>query len=228
MRHPLIASHLDSSARFDVQIAKKAIWSLKTRLNLSRRIGTTGRRLEIGPGDRRIPGYETLSIVGGRNVDYVCDAATRLPFSDNTFETIYASHVLEHIPWYQTARALIEWLRILRPGGELKVWVPDALKICEVFVEYERTGNDRTALDGWYRLNDDRDPCRWAAGRIYTYGDGKGTIDHPNWHRAMFSERFLRKLLADVGFTCIEPTRPDDILGHDHGWINLGLRGRKA
>lgn len=33
------------------------------------------RRLEIGPGPRRIEGFESLHVVGGTNVDYVWNAA---------------------------------------------------------------------------------------------------------------------------------------------------------
>lgn len=41
---------------------------------------------------------------------------------------LYASHVLEHIPWYKTEEVLREWVRVLKPGGVLEVWVPDRLK----------------------------------------------------------------------------------------------------
>ena len=85
-------------------------------LLLSRR-AKTDRRLEIGPGPQRIPGFETLNIVGGANVDYVWNAERRLPFRAGTFSVIYASHVLEHIPWFRTHRVLAEWVRGLAPGG---------------------------------------------------------------------------------------------------------------
>jgi len=78
------------------------------------------RRLEIGPGPERLPGFETLNIVGGRQVDYVADAAGRLPIADNTFDLVYASHILEHIPWFCTEEAMHEWVRVLKPGGR---WV---------------------------------------------------------------------------------------------------------
>ena len=91
--------------------------------------------LEIGAGPQRIPGFETLDIVGGKHVDYVWDASKRLPFKDNTFKLIYGSHVLEHIPWYQTENVLTEWVRILNAGGRLEIWVPDALKICKALQE---------------------------------------------------------------------------------------------
>ena len=63
-------------------------------------------------------------------MDYVYDAGKPLPFEDNTFDLVYASHVLEHIPWYKVEEVVKEWVRILKPGGVLEVWVPDGLKIC--------------------------------------------------------------------------------------------------
>jgi SAM-dependent methyltransferase len=172
-------------------------------------------------------GFETLDILGGREVDYPVDAARALPFPDGTFALVYASHVLEHIPWYHTEDVLREWVRILRPGGALEVWVPDALRVAEVLVRYENEGIDGTDADGWYRFNPDRDPARWAAGRTFTYGDGTGRTDHPNWHRALFTPRYLMKLCQQAGLTDVARMDRARVRGYDHGWINLGVEGRK-
>jgi SAM-dependent methyltransferase len=48
--------------------------------------------------------------------------ATRMPFADGTFTTVYASHILEHIA--NPLTALREWWRLLAPGGHLIVCVP--------------------------------------------------------------------------------------------------------
>lgn len=102
-----------------------AAWGrlFKNQINLRRNTKKLSRYLEIGCVRFRLPGFETLNIVGGPNVDYIYDAATQLAFKDNTFDLIYASHVLEHIRWYKTDEVLKEWVRILKSGGWLKVWV---------------------------------------------------------------------------------------------------------
>jgi SAM-dependent methyltransferase len=48
--------------------------------------------------------------------------ALTLPFSDETFDVVVCSEVLEHIPDYQ--QAVNEITRILKPGGKLAVSVP--------------------------------------------------------------------------------------------------------
>lgn len=201
---------------------------IKTRFNIQRYRDQAHRKLEIGPGAYPLSGFESLNVVGGLYVDYVWNAAQPLPFDDGLFELIYASHVLEHIPWYQTVKTLREWGRILKPGGVLEVWVPDGLKICQAFVNAETAGGLTFLEDGWSRFNEDHDPCTWASGRIFTYGDGKGTVNHPNWHRALFSERRLRQLFEQAGFENIRRMSPDEVRGVSHGWINMGICGQKA
>jgi SAM-dependent methyltransferase len=185
------------------------------------------RRLEIGPGPRRIEGFETLNVVAGWGIDYVADAARRLPFTNACFEVVYASHVLEHIPWYQTQDVLDEWVRVLKPGGRLEIWVPDGLKIADAFVKAEEGRDNEIRSDGWYRFNPDRDPCVWANGRLFSYGDGTGRKAHPNWHMALFSPRHLKGMMEKSGLVRITTLTPEDVRGHDHGWINLGVRGEK-
>ena len=206
---------------------KKACEYLKTTSNIKNNSEVSPRFLEIGPGKKRIPGFETLNIINPKEVDYVCDASKKLPFKDETFDIIYASHILEHIPWYQTENVLKEWVRVLKPRSVLEIWVPDGVKICKTFVEAEENIANNIHLDGWYRFNEEQDPCKWASGRIFTYGDGTGRRNHPNWHFALFSFRYLAQLLLDSGLSNIRQLDRNEIRGYDHGWINLGISGEK-
>ena len=54
-------------------------------------------------------------------VDHTVDLQ-QLPFKDNSYDVVYASHVLEHIP--DDMRALSEIRRILRPNGMAILPVP--------------------------------------------------------------------------------------------------------
>ena len=219
-----VHSLASSVCRAPLNLVQRAVQT--PALLLSRR-GLTDRRLEIGPGSGRIQGFETLNIVGGRNVDYVWNAERRLPFRTGTFSIIYASHILEHVPWFRTERVLKEWVRVLAPGGRLELWVPDGLKICKAFVDAENNNSQSFQQDGWYRFNERKDPCAWASGRIFSYGDGSGYRNHPNWHLAIFSPRYLEEALKRAGCSRVERLERSQVRGHDHGWINLGVCGIK-
>lgn len=59
-----------------------------------------------------------------RKVSFVCGDATRLPFSDTSFDAVTLFDVLEHIP--DDRRALEEAWRLLRSGGFLLLSSPNA------------------------------------------------------------------------------------------------------
>lgn len=200
---------------------------IKTKKNLKKNARKKYRCLEIGPGITRIDGFETLNIIDGKNVDYIADISSSLPFPDNTFDLIYASHVIEHVPWFLQKHLFFEFSRILKPGGKLEIWVPDFKKVIDTIFTYYNTGENLTGNDGWYRFNEEKDVMTWANGRIFTYGDGTANPLSFNWHRCVFTYEYLMKLNADAGFINITPLSHTEVRGFDHGWINLGVKSEK-
>ena len=59
----------------------------------------------------------------GLTVPLVAADAARLPWPDATFDVVAADSLLEHLD--DPSSALVEWRRVLRPGGRLVVWSPN-------------------------------------------------------------------------------------------------------
>ena len=70
--------------------------------------------------DVSVPAIELAQARGVPNVSVMDGAA--LEFADTRFDLVIASDVLEHIE--NEAKALSEWTRVLKPGGQLLVFVP--------------------------------------------------------------------------------------------------------
>lgn len=200
---------------------------IKTPFMLLKNKSNKSRKLEIGPGVHRIEGFETLNVIWAPHVDYIANASKLLPFSSSSFELIYGSHVFEHMPWYKLEVILKDWVRVLESGGSLELWVPNGFKITEAFIAAERDEPNNISLDGWYKYNPEKDPCVWLNGRIFSYGDGSGSKNDPNWHFSLFSPRYLMSLFDRVGLIDVHIMDSNEVRGYDHGWINLGIRGTK-
>lgn len=222
-KFPIIAQRQNKFSKIYSFIHKYTLTKYKINKFYNRNI----RNLEIGPGDYRLNNFLTINIVKNRVTDCVVDINKRLPFKDNTFHTIYASHIVEHIFWYKLDKLFSELYRVTAPSGCVEIWVPDGLKIAKAFVDAELKKNTNWLQDGWFRFNDARDCCTWFNGRIFSYGDGFGDRYHYNIHLSCFSERYLKKLFFDAGFSKVERMSHQECRGYDHGWINLGIRGIK-
>jgi predicted SAM-dependent methyltransferase len=106
-----------------------------------------GIKLKLLIGSRtRYPGWTTLDLVAGPEVDYVGDCQTLAPFDANSIEALYASHVLEHVPYAELQATLKEWHRVLVPGGKLMVAVPDMNILAQLFVKPEVNGADKVFI----------------------------------------------------------------------------------
>lgn len=76
------------------------------------------RRLQFGSGQNRLP-------EPWENFDRDVDISKPLPFEIGCAQFILAEHVIEHIPFSEGLFFLRECMRILRPGGVLRLAFPD-------------------------------------------------------------------------------------------------------
>lgn len=80
------------------------------------------------------PGWEHIDFVplapGVKRVNLLAG----FPYPDNTFDAVYSSHVMEHFSRDEGRRVLQACHRILKPGGILRVVVPDLEQNCREYL----------------------------------------------------------------------------------------------
>jgi len=81
------------------------------------------KKLNLGAGEDRREGYVNIDWNELANPDVRHDLnIVPYPFSDNTFDEIFASHILEHLD--KPFAVMKELHRLLKPGGKLIIKVP--------------------------------------------------------------------------------------------------------
>jgi len=71
------------------------------------------------------------------NPDFRCDVRCLPTEWEGKFDEVKANHVLEHIRWEETDETLEEWIRIVKPGGILKLGLPDLKSAAEKILRDE-------------------------------------------------------------------------------------------
>lgn len=121
--------------------------------------------------ESRIDHYRTADIAR-MGVDFCCNIeGTGLPAE--SFEAIFASHILEHV---DDRKALCELYRVLKPGGSLIAMVP--------------------MVEGWDVTYEDSSICASAERRVHF-----GQDDHVRWYGRDFSERLARAGFEVTAYT---------------------------
>jgi SAM-dependent methyltransferase len=77
----------------------------------------------------------------GKNI-FIHDVRKPLPFPNNSFSAIYASHLLEHLHLEEAKALLKECYRTLEPGGILRMVVPDLEAIVQEYIDWPAKSTD--------------------------------------------------------------------------------------
>ncbi|HZI20719.1 MAG TPA: methyltransferase domain-containing protein [Pyrinomonadaceae bacterium] len=103
--------------------------------------------LNLGCGTRFHPAWTNLDFEAAAPGVLAHDLRRGIPFPADTFEFAYHSHVLEHFPREGARRLLAECRRVLRPGGVVRVVVPDLEDLAAAYLE--TLGRAAAGEAGW-------------------------------------------------------------------------------
>lgn len=155
-------------------------------------------RLNLGAGPLPLPEAD-----GWRNLDRKTgQEAYPLPYPDESIEEIRASHLLEHFAYAEIGAVVAEWVRVLKPGGWLRIAVPDFEWICRTYLEQSDTP---------YPIQG------------YVMG---GQTDRDDFHRTIFDRDGLAELLEAVGLVEISEWE-SELRDCASLPVSLNLAGRK-
>ena len=138
-------------------------------------------KLNLGAGNTVIDGWTAIDRKLGTEV-------YPLPqYADNSVDEIRASHVLEHLSFGEAHLALAEWHRVLKPGGRIRIAVPDIDLIL---------------------ATDDPKKLHFLMG---------GQLDENDFHRSAYDAKTLAFYLDSAGFENFEPWTGDGVDMASHG-----------
>lgn len=154
------------------------------------------RCLHLGCGNVRLPDFCNVDILMTPAVDVISDISKLDNFKDESIELIYACHVLEHFSHDEAVAVLQRWFEVLKPGGELRVSVPDIDRIVKIYT------------DNWQHFQTPGN-SPWI-GLLY---GGQG--DPYDFHKTGFNFCWMKHLLEKVGFAQISeyPHEPHFVPG---------------
>ncbi len=132
--------------------------------------------------------YAFIRFARANRIEY-CDASKKIPLGDGAAEVIYSSHMLEHLTPAGARSFLREAGRVLRPGGIIRLAVPDLSRQARKYLE---EGDADAFVTATGLAVPER---RGIAGLLGRLAAG------PRHHRWMYDGPSLLRLLASSGFT---------------------------
>ena len=135
--------------------------------------------------------------------------ADRLPFADSTVSVVYSSHMLEHLGRDEARAFLLECHRVLRPGGTLRLVVPDL----EGYVSAYREDGDADRLIDSLRMAQSKEQSTLARLLVGFRG-----------HRWMYDSRSLKAFVEMAGFEAAELLAPGETRLEDPAGLDLRER----
>lgn len=141
----------------------------------------TGSYLNAGCGPQAVTGWVNLDTDPDTAADLRGDV-TALPFRAAVFHRVYASHLLEHLGYFdQLPAALAEFRRVLAPDGWLAVICPDIERAVLI-------GEPRTLLEAIVAWPDEWNTRKWPVKTP------------PRGHAWTATAQFVTRALLDAGF----------------------------
>ena len=160
-------------------------------------------KLHIGCGPFVMDGWLNVDINCYRPDIRYLDAGKPYPFPDHSFNYIYSEHLFEHLSVEEQTVMLQECYRILKPGGRMRLAMPNLHFLMELYLHPDKDCN-RRYLAWSYRLFGMKQGVPEVAEKNYpTY-----VINNffRLWgHQFIHTPESLKELAEGIGFHGIRP-----------------------
>lgn len=137
--------------------------------------------LNLGCWHREIPGWIHVDLCDMPHIDFKSNINDLNMFNDNSVDLIYSSHSFEYFDVKEAPNVLKEWNRVLKPGGILRLAVPDFDSLIKL---YDLTGDINTILGPLF-------------GRMKIETESSETM---LYHKTTYTLKSIKKLLEANGF----------------------------
>lgn len=191
------------------------------------------RYLNLGCGDQILAGFLNLDFFTTPKIDYGADLRYPLALESNAFDGVFSEHTVEHLTYAESAALLRECHRILKPGGLLRIVVPDLA----LFIRHYSAG-DQQWFAAWERLmfSGSTDPAR-ARRLLSTPLEAISFVTQEYGHLSAWDFETLAVYAGRCGFSEITrqafrqgalPALLVDLDAEDRKFVSLYLEARKG
>lgn len=139
-------------------------------------------KLNLGCGPTKFEGWLHIDALPFEHLHHQGPVDDLSMFEDDAVSLIYASHILEHFGRHTYKDVLKEWYRVLKPGGALRLAVPNFEATAKAYL----SGEFDQGLPLFVGL---------------VVGGQRDRYDH---HGMIFDERQLSADLKEIGFSHVE------------------------
>ncbi len=125
-----------------------------------------------------------------------------LPINENTVELVLAEHLVEHLNFTEEKEFFYETYRVLKPGGILRIEVPDIEWVVKAFLEAKDDFKDfyMVGAADHYFGNGLAIDNRWSLLTTAIWGNQNGD---GQFHKNGYTTEKLNSIAKLVGFTSV-------------------------
>lgn len=150
------------------------------------------KKLQIGSGINHYEGWLNTDYDAGIPGVLQMDATKFFPFEDNLFDYIFCQHMIEHISYQDGQFMLKECLRVLKPGGKVRISTPNLAMVCGLYT---------TAPNELQRSYMDWSKATWVPEAPKATPAFVINNFFRNWgHQFIYDKETLREAIERVGF----------------------------
>src|SRR5215469_17131294 len=90
-------------------------------LEVARRVGRAGRVVGVDPGKEQIAHARAKAARRNAPIEFQIGVIEQLPFPDQSFDVVFSTLMMHHLPTPLKRQGLTEIARVLKPGGRLVI-----------------------------------------------------------------------------------------------------------